>query len=224
MYSYDYRESRRGDSGDRWDDDRSRTLEPQNGYGREADRARLSRSRSRDRAPQYDIGHDGRDGANGLRSGGRQRVSKQRPQVSSDHWTQGPKETDAHKIEQRLKQIQYGYNTAGYDRYLQLVPKEKRQGYDIHPRTPDAYLEQSKRKWDGRVQKWRRELHKWDPVGINDATAITTAVLNSTDDAFSASSAGVMDKVDCNQLSKDDAMNDDNAYKNEQDDDDDDVL
>jgi hypothetical protein len=73
-----------------------------------------------------------------------------------------------------LKQVQYGYNTAGYDKYLQEVPKKLRASYHVHPRTPDAYLLQSKRQWDGRVQKWRRDLHKWDPVGVNDASAVTS--------------------------------------------------
>jgi histone RNA hairpin-binding protein len=78
------------------------------------------------------------------------------------------KEEDVHKIAQRMKQVQYGYNTAGYDRYLKLVPKDRRGSWKEHPRTPDASIAQSKRAWDGRVNQWRRELHKWDPPeGIN---------------------------------------------------------
>jgi len=67
-----------------------------------------------------------------------------------------------------MKQVQYGYNTAGYDRYLKLVPKERRGSWKEHPRTPDASIAQSKRAWDGRINQWRRDLHKWDPPeGIN---------------------------------------------------------
>lgn len=73
------------------------------------------------------------------------------------------KEVDPHKIETRLKQIQYGYNTVAYDNYVAQVPKTQRnQNYDEHPRTPDPYIKQSKRAFDGRVRKWRRELHRWD--------------------------------------------------------------
>ena len=73
------------------------------------------------------------------------------------------KEVDPHKIETRLKQIQYGYNTVAYDNYVAQVPKAHRnQNYDEHPRTPDPYVKQSKRAFDGRVRKWRRELHRWD--------------------------------------------------------------
>ncbi len=73
------------------------------------------------------------------------------------------KETDQHKIETRLKQIQYGYNTVAYDNYIAQVPKTQRnQNYEEHPRTPDPYLKQAKRAFDGRLRKWRRELHRWD--------------------------------------------------------------
>ena len=74
------------------------------------------------------------------------------------------KEVNPHRIEMRLKQIQFGYNTTAYDNYIAQVPKNQRSTrYDEHPRTPDPYAEQSKRAFDGRIRKWRRELHRWDP-------------------------------------------------------------
>ena len=76
------------------------------------------------------------------------------------------KEVDEHKIEMRMKQIQFGYNTAAYDNYSsQVVKCARNTNYNEHPRTPDPYEMQSKRAFDGRIRKWRRELHRWDPQG-----------------------------------------------------------
>jgi histone RNA hairpin-binding protein len=76
------------------------------------------------------------------------------------------KEVDEHKIGMRMKQIQFGYNTAAYDNYSSQVVKSARNtNYNEHPRTPDPYEMQSKRAFDGRIRKWRRELHRWDPQG-----------------------------------------------------------
>jgi len=72
-----------------------------------------------------------------------------------------PKIIDAHQLEQRQKQIDYGHQTLGYIRYRLLVPKEKRSRDD--PRTPKKSQACSKRSWDGQIKKWRRDLHKWDP-------------------------------------------------------------
>ena len=46
-------------------------------------------------------------------------------------------ETDPHRLRQRQKQVDYGKNTLGYDRYTQMVPKERRRRTD--PRTPDIH-------------------------------------------------------------------------------------
>jgi hypothetical protein len=78
------------------------------------------------------------------------------------------KETDPQKIAGRLKQIQFGKNTKGYDNYIMSVPIQQRvNNPKIHPRTPDPYLKQSKRAFDGRLRQWRRILHDWDTKGVN---------------------------------------------------------
>ena len=75
-------------------------------------------------------------------------------------------ETDQHKIAFRLKQIQYGKNTVGYDNYITAVPRNKRYlSIDEHPRTPDPLEIQSKRAFDGRIRVWRKALHNWDNKG-----------------------------------------------------------
>jgi hypothetical protein len=71
-------------------------------------------------------------------------------------------EKDPARIAARLKQVAFGKNTVGYDNYVAAVPREKRGGYQEHPRTPDAYEAQSKRAFDGKVKAWRRGIHRWD--------------------------------------------------------------
>ena len=70
------------------------------------------------------------------------------------------------KLLQRQKQIDYGKNTVGYEKYLQLVPKSKRGPTD--PKTPNIYVSNSKRAFDGMVKKWRRELHRYDRENIRN--------------------------------------------------------
>mmetsp|Transcript_7875 Transcript_7875/g.14001 ORF Transcript_7875/g.14001 Transcript_7875/m.14001 type:complete len:658 (-) Transcript_7875:196-2169(-) len=75
-------------------------------------------------------------------------------------------ENDAHKIQQRLKQIGFGKSTKGYKNYINKVPKEtgREKDNEEHPVTPRADQKCSKRSWDGQMKKWRRLLHRWDPV------------------------------------------------------------
>ncbi|KAJ1453445.1 histone RNA hairpin-binding protein, partial [Pelagophyceae sp. CCMP2097] len=69
-------------------------------------------------------------------------------------------EADPHRLAQRKKEISYGYNTLGYDKYLVAIPKDKRKRSD--PATPDVTIKYSKRQFDGIVRAWRRRLHEWD--------------------------------------------------------------
>eukprot|EP01018_Ginkgo_biloba_P035703 Gb_35894 [translate_table: standard] len=69
-------------------------------------------------------------------------------------------EIDPHRLSQRQKQIDYGKNTLGYERYIELVPRDQRKKDDIQ--TPDVKQVCSKRRWDGQVRKWRRLLHEFD--------------------------------------------------------------
>ncbi|KAF6199267.1 hypothetical protein GE061_007293 [Apolygus lucorum] len=69
-------------------------------------------------------------------------------------------ETDPEVIARRQKQIDYGKNTLGYERYRELVPKEQRS--KIHPKTPPIGIKFSRRAWDGLIRVWRQRLHFWD--------------------------------------------------------------
>ena len=108
------------------------------------------RSRSRSRSPN----------AKRIRRGDAASPDKPNPPAPST-LAANEKETDARRLSQRRKEITYGKNTLGYDRYTRLVPKEKRSRQD--PRTPDVTGKYSKRQFDGIVRAWRRKLHDWDP-------------------------------------------------------------
>ena len=112
-------------------------------------RRQRSRSRSRERTPR---------GAAASRH--------ERPPQRDNHaprMQHNEKETDPRRLSQRRKEIAYGKNTLGYERYLRMVPKEKRRHPRDHPPTPDPTRKYSKRQFDGIVRAWRRKLHDWDP-------------------------------------------------------------
>ncbi|XP_057669972.1 histone RNA hairpin-binding protein [Diorhabda carinulata] len=71
-------------------------------------------------------------------------------------------ETDPVVLSRRQKQIDYGKNTLGYDNYIQKVPKRERGPDD--PKTPNKYIQYSRRAWDGLIKQWRLQLHKYDPA------------------------------------------------------------
>jgi hypothetical protein len=101
-------------------------------------------------------------------------------------------ETNPQKLENREKQILFGKNTTGYDNYISAVPRcdavvvflflfccsltvvcfcrwcfrHKRLRIPEHPRTPDINVERSKRGFEGLVNAWRRQLHRWDNPDI----------------------------------------------------------
>ena len=133
-------------------------------------RRQRSRSRSRERAPR---------GAAASRH--------ERPPQRDTHaprMQHNEKETDPRRLSQRRKEIAYGKNTLGYERYLRMVPKEKRRHPRDHPPTPDPTRKYSKRQFDGIVRAWRRKLHDWDPPkseqGLGPAVAPMIPTLAAT--------------------------------------------
>jgi len=68
--------------------------------------------------------------------------------------------TDPVVLNRRQKQIDYGKNTLAYDRYVEQVPKNRRQRG--MPRTPPKNRVFSRRQWDGLVKAWKIRIHEWD--------------------------------------------------------------
>ena len=85
------------------------------------------------------------------------------------------RETDPKRLEKRQKQVDFGKNTIGYERYVCALPKRsrRRNPSDLAPRTPDVGMKCSKRRFDGILRAWRRALHLWDD-GIPDGIDMTT--------------------------------------------------
>jgi hypothetical protein len=81
----------------------------------------------------------------------------------SPNRTPPPEKTPSQKtIQQRIKQIGYGKNTAGYRNYRDSVPLESREPDNpLHPVTPRLDTT-TLRPFKRELRDWRRELHKWD--------------------------------------------------------------
>ncbi|KAL0235160.1 hypothetical protein GEMRC1_001742 [Eukaryota sp. GEM-RC1] len=75
-------------------------------------------------------------------------------------------ESDLVRLKWRQRQIDYGKNTLGYQRYRTEVPVNQRLSH--HPKTPPLDLKISKKKWGYMCNNWRRELHQWDPSPGSD--------------------------------------------------------
>ena len=78
---------------------------------------------------------------------------------------QAPEELTEHKLAQRQRQVDIGKASAGYARYVDAVPRDKREFRNAqHPATPDRTRACSKRAWDGQVKVWRFALKQWEPA------------------------------------------------------------
>lgn len=69
-------------------------------------------------------------------------------------------ECDVETLKKRQKLINYGKVTQEYKNYTESITKNKRKTY--HPRTPNKFRKCSRRKFDGLIKKWRKQLHMWD--------------------------------------------------------------
>lgn len=111
------------------------------------------------------------------------------------------KETDSHRLAQRQKQIDYGKNTIGYDRYCDEVPRHQRRR-GKHPMTPDKTIKIGKKVFDGIVRKWRQALHKYDPPELVDAASTNDTEVRAEPSIFDAKDGKVMTGSPATELTK----------------------
>lgn len=104
-------------------------------------------------------------------------------------------ETDPAVLLRRQKQIDFGKNTVGYDRYCSMVKREGRT--KDHPKTPPKELKYSRRAWDGLIKSWRSRLHFWDPPNENGEP--NSLELDDDDDLSSFDSQSV-DSLPCTPI------------------------
>lgn len=88
-------------------------------------------------------------------------TSSTEPTAEPMQWEEHTKQLDpndpvqANRIQKRRKMIQKGKNTAGYDSYVQKIPKEKRVPRSmVTPSTPDPTLDIPTKRWQGQVRAW----------------------------------------------------------------------
>jgi len=104
----------------------------------------------------------------------------------------------AKRIESRQKMIQKGKNTAGYDCYLQKVPKHQRRARSMDtPSTPDPTLDIPAKRWQGMVKAWRVALHKYDPVDLLVNTTTSTTNTSTTNQQTSSTPVATKTAKQC---------------------------
>lgn len=81
---------------------------------------------------------------------------------------------DEATLKRRAKELEKAKEKDVYQRYAAEVPKASRQT-GVHPRTPNKYLNYSRRNWDAQVRTWKRALYEWAgescPSSVNTSRA-----------------------------------------------------
>uniref|UniRef100_A0A9J2P0Y9 Histone RNA hairpin-binding protein RNA-binding domain-containing protein n=1 Tax=Ascaris lumbricoides TaxID=6252 RepID=A0A9J2P0Y9_ASCLU len=75
--------------------------------------------------------------------------------------------TDQVTIDRRTKEIAKAKEKPVYARYLAEVPKEERKS--DHPKTPNKYINYSRRSWDSQMRIWKRSLYVWGGEEISSS-------------------------------------------------------
>ncbi|VDM39225.1 unnamed protein product [Toxocara canis] len=67
----------------------------------------------------------------------------------------------------RLQEIAKAKEKPVYARYLTEIPKSERE--DNHPKTPNKYINYSRRSWDSQIRIWKRSLYIWGGEEISSS-------------------------------------------------------
>ncbi|KAL1285024.1 Histone RNA hairpin-binding protein [Trichinella pseudospiralis] len=108
-------------------------------------------------------------------------------------------EEDEAVLMRRQKDLDKGYNSEAYKKYIAAVPKSKREK-GIHPRTPNKYLKFSRRSWDSQVRLWRKMLH----VTVGEEYSSDASFISSSSCSDASSVISETEVVSLGKLSEND--------------------
>lgn len=75
-------------------------------------------------------------------------------------------------LDRRTKEIERAKEKSVYARYLSEVPRHLRVK-GVHPRTPNKYINFSRRSWDVQIRSWKRSLYDW--AGEEPSESVNTS-------------------------------------------------
>lgn len=67
--------------------------------------------------------------------------------------------TNQNILDKRTRDIERAKEKPVYNRYLNEVPRKERTR--DHPKTPNKFINYSRRSWDSQVRRWKRALYIW---------------------------------------------------------------
>ncbi|KAE9549240.1 hypothetical protein FO519_007549 [Halicephalobus sp. NKZ332] len=82
-------------------------------------------------------------------------------------------------LQRRTKEIEKGKQKEVYQRYLAEVPKHKRKK-GVHPKTPNKFIDYSRRSWDAQMRAWKRSLYEW--AGMSPSQSVLGSINGSEAD------------------------------------------
>ncbi|VDM53505.1 unnamed protein product [Angiostrongylus costaricensis] len=94
---------------------------------------------------------------------------------------------DKATLDRRTKEIERAKEKPVYARYLEEIPRQQRiKG--VHPRTPNKYLNFSRRSWDAQIRNWKRSLYLW--AGEEPSDSVNTSFCSYSSEESKQSDVG----------------------------------